>query len=219
VDEGQRKCRVAECTNMLPAHTGPGAPKQFCPLHSPRGNRRRDVETLIRRGKLDEATDVAAATGLLRGHNPSRLSRARELAIAIRTCRGDVAAALVELGLEPAEADPTTRDLLAEAHRKFGDVINDRPGALTAIAQDFALQALARTNDPSMTGQQAGAAFASIAKGTETLNQGARKAYTNVFVVVPGLYIGGEPPAEHGRQPGGGANLPAAATETPGSGT
>ena len=165
-----------------------GRPPQFCPAHRPRGNRRRDVQRLVERGELDEATAVAAATGLIAPGPRSRAALLRQLAIALRTTRGDVAAALSQVGLNPD--DPETEGALTDARKRYEDLITDRPGALATLANEIALESLARVAaDESMSGQQAASAFSGIAKGTELFSAGARKSYTEVYVVVPGLGV------------------------------
>lgn len=208
-----RPCACGKgCGKVLPAHTTPGAPPKLavdCPFRG-KANRRRDVATALAAGRVEDAAALAAATGLTPRNDGLRSTLVRRLAIAIKTCRGDDQEAAEECGLAGRADLP---ELLAAAHRKYADLIADKPGAFARVGEEISFVLLARADDPTMSGQQAASAFAAIATGTERMNQGARKAYTNVYILVPGLSDAGgflDPCTVGGGKPSHPAELSAA---------
>lgn len=204
--KGPRHCAADGCNVILPSHHSPGAPPRFCLSHRPKGNRRRDVAVKLAQGDVAAAAELAQATGLAVNRSQVRSSLVRRLAIAIRTNRGDLKAAAADCGVEARE---DLESLLADAAAKYADVIADKPGAFARLGEEISFVMLSRADDPTMSGQQAASAFAAIAQGTERMNLGARKAYTNVYVVVPGLTASrlDEPATVDGREPNGGTAL------------
>lgn len=179
----RKSARCVKCGVEVEQLPGPGAPRLHCPAHRPRENRSRDIQRAAGRG--EDTTALAVGTGAIADPKVRAQGTVRRLAMALATSRGDERLALEKAGLDPESEE--ARQTLEEARERYGDLLDGRPGSVPSLINEFALEALAKTDDPTMSGPQAANAFASIAKAADIYTGAAGKLYTHVAIVIPGL--------------------------------